>query len=127
MINKKEFDELFKKSEYLTIKNQYDIKNKCCRYNQDNIINFTLEMKDFKNYKKLQKITKIMIYFAVYDTITNEYLDYETFGWKNFNEQIIISKNSSLFQTISKYINFNSNLSFLYMCFPTMFILSTIM
>lgn len=119
MINKKKFDELFiQKSKYLNIKNKNDIINHCCQYNEHNIINIILELKDFEFYKESKEIKKVMIYFAVYNNFTKEYLDYATCGWKNLDEQIIISKNSSLLQTLNKYINFNSNLSFKFLLVP---------
>lgn len=75
-------------------------------------------MKDFKFYKPSTNIEKVMIYLAIYDLDNNKYLDYETCGWKNLNEQITIYKTDSLFQTINKYINFKLNLSFKFLVVP---------
>ena len=119
MINTKKFDELFsEKEEYSFIKTKEEIETYVCKDNEQNIISLILDFKDFDLYKNSKNIQKVIIYFAIYNNRTKEYLDYTICGTRDFTEQIIISKNHSFLQLLNKFINYNTDISFKFLIVP---------
>lgn len=59
-----------------------------------------------------------MIYFVVYNEDTKEYLDYSSYGNLDKNEQIILSKDTTIVKQINQYINFDSKLVFKFLIVP---------
>lgn len=118
MLNNKKFNALFEeKKEYSFIKTREEIKEYINKDSEGNIINLKLELKNF-DYFTSKEVKKVMIYFAVYNEDTKEYLDYSTFSNKDKNEEIILSKHCTIIKEINQYINFDANLLFKFLIVP---------
>lgn len=120
MIDNKKFDELFhEKPEYLIEKTQDEIKDYILKSEEKlSVMNLILKLNEFSFLKYAKSVQKMIVYFAIYDKDSKEYLEYSTYIKYNIQNEIDLPKNSNIVKKIDTYINSNKNLTFKFLAVP---------